>query len=207
MEWIVAMLKTTRGKLSTQRAVDLSSPTYASAVAATSSSIGSGSRSDPAAPLSERLRKYATSHFLYTTELVRNTLLLHDEYLREDFYSLRFRLPEDVRTKYCSLKLTDLTGKKYSEILFTKLRVDHEGYVFFDPVAQNTFNPRKKLPWVRQLEDLVGNVYRVELASGGVSLLVKYVCFDYFSYQNYLTVTLPLIQSSRCSRKSRTTRR
>ncbi len=157
------------------------------------------SRSDsiepvPTLKVAERFAKYATNNFVYSTKLVRNAILLHNEYLRDDFYSLQFQVPTkpaDTGTysgKEYALKIIDITSKENKDILFAQLPADPEGFLFFDSLTQRVFNPRKRLPWIAQIDDLVGNTFRFDLIDGTQVLESKYIYLDYFSYENYIIV-------------------
>lgn len=143
--------------------------------------------------------KYSLQNFVYSTKLVRNAILLHNEYLRDDFYSLQFQLPKKYNEPNTySLKIIDITSKENKDITFSNLQVDKDGYLIFDHLTQKIFNPRKKLPWIEQLDDLVGNTFKYEIVENLTeTILGKYIYLDYFSYENYIIALLEIANYQR----------
>lgn len=144
----------------------------------------------PALRIPDNLIKYAKNNFVYSTKLVMNALLLHNEYIRDDFYCLQFQLMNPDLSQEHLLKITDITTKEHKHIQFSQLQIDPQGFLIFDTLTQKVFNPRKKLPWISQLDDLIGNTFRIEIFEGKETVLTKFIYLDYFSYENYIIVLI-----------------
>lgn len=137
------------------------------------------------------LEAHSIPCFMYTTKVVTNHVLIQDEYSRDDFYFLHFKLPNSFEGEYASLRLTGLTGS-YPSITFPHVKVDPaERLLCFDSLVRHCFSPRKRLPWARNAKDLFGDIYKVELAANNCAV-AKYLCFDYFAYEKYLTALVEI---------------
>eukprot|EP00826_Nyctotherus_ovalis_P055477 TRINITY_DN7366_c0_g1_i2.p1 TRINITY_DN7366_c0_g1~~TRINITY_DN7366_c0_g1_i2.p1 ORF type:complete len:238 (-),score=44.41 TRINITY_DN7366_c0_g1_i2:496-1209(-) len=137
------------------------------------------------------LEMHSIPFFMYTAKIVTNDVLIQDECSRDDFYFLQFKLTNSFEGEYVSLRLTGLTGN-YPSISFPHVRVDPvERLLHFDNLVRHCFSPRKRLPWARNAKDLFGDIYKVELAANNCAV-AKYLCFDYFSYENYLTALIEI---------------
>ena len=140
-------------------------------------------------PLS--LEEHSIPYFMYMTKVVTSDILTKNEHERDDFYFLQFRAPKSFKGEYVSLDLTGLTTN-YPSISFPYIKINPNDHILlFDNFAHDCFNPRKRFPWVHNTKDLFGDVYRIELKAGN-EMIEKYLCFDYFSYENYITVLIEI---------------
>jgi len=136
------------------------------------------------------LVKFATPFFVYRNKNAANIEILQYEFVRDDFYLMKFVVPLEFKEKNCMLKLMDLSSKNYNEIIFSNVSINEDKTINFDSVNLNIFNPRKKCHWVKKIEDLAGSLFKIEISMNkneNKPILVKYICFDYYSFENYVT--------------------
>lgn len=140
---------------------------------------------------SEEVREYDKPYFLYSTKIVSNPILLQNEYARDDFYFLRFPVPSSFKGDCVSLKLTELSSKEYSSATWSNMKVGNNRLLIVDSIMGHCFNPKKHLTWVHDLKHIVGDLYKIELTEGEESI-TRYLCFDYFSYENYVAALIEI---------------
>jgi len=147
----------------------------------------------------EELKYYAEPYFMYSTKIVTNPILLQNEYERDDFYFLQFPIPPFFQGNHISLTLTELNSKHYPSITLQHMKTINRLLVI-NSVIEHCFNPKKRLSWIRNLKDIIGNLYKIELVEGKASI-GRYLCFDYFSYKNYIMNLIEISYHQRLVKK------
>ena len=142
--------------------------------------------------ISDKQQEYLVPFFMYTTKIVTNSLLLQNEYIRDDFYFLQFKIPSHFPGKHINLKLTELTSKNYMSVSFSNAKVDKDtDFLIFDNLTEHCFNPKKRFRWIHNNKELNCELYKIEINEDTYTIL-RYLCFDYFSYENYLTALVEI---------------
>jgi len=51
-------------------------------------------------------------------------------------------------------------------------------------------NPIKVFNWIKSYNELIGNCIRFEISQSSQNIMIKYLFFDNFSYENYIIVEI-----------------
>ena len=136
--------------------------------------------------IAENLLKYTYRNFL---SIRKSAIQLSNENLNESCNLLQFKIPKYIKETKYKLKIIDIG--RLNEIMFDSLSVNSEGFFIFD--NQTIFNPIKRLPWINTANEVLGDTFNFEIIDDKNSIsLKKFVCMNYFSYENYILTLLQI---------------